>query len=64
MSAQPESPSIAFWRDANTIAARAADHGRHSLYERLKGLFLARFPEASPSEYEHAMQRLARMAGV
>ena len=54
----------AFFRQASTIAFVAADHGTHSLYERLKRIFVARFPEASSAEYERAMQRLARLAGV
>ena len=54
----------AFFRQASTIAFVAADHGKHSLYERLKGMFVARFPEASSAEYEWAMQRIARLAGV
>jgi len=64
MSAQLEHPVDAFMRDARAIAFVAADHGTHSLYERLKGMFVASFPDASSSEYEWAMQRLARMAGV
>ena len=59
-----ETSMDAFFRQASTIAFVAADHGKHSLYERLKGMFVARFPGATPEEYEWAMLRLARMAGV
>jgi len=59
-----EHPMAAFFRQASTIAFVAADHGKHSLYERLKGMFVARFPEALSAEYEWAMQRIARLAGV
>lgn len=66
MSAQPVSadPVSRFWFAASTIAFRAADHGKWSLYERLKSMFCREFPDASHLEYEAAMRRIAKMAGV
>ena len=64
MSAQPTSPADTLWLSASVIAFRAADHGKWSLYERLKSFYQSSFPDASSYEYEAAMRRLAKMAGV
>lgn len=44
----------------------AVRHGGPSwpTYERLKGDFLRQCPDATPDEYERAMQAIARAAGV
>jgi hypothetical protein len=46
------------------VAYRAADHGHWSLYERLKQWYMREFPGACATEYEAAMRRIAKMAGV
>lgn len=57
-------PLAEFMREARTIAFRAADHGSHRLYERLKGMYLARFQDHPPALYERTCRELAKMAGV
>lgn len=65
MSALPQpTPQERFWATAAAVAFRAADHGRWSLYERLKAWYAREHPEASHVEYEAAMRRIAKMAGV
>lgn len=64
MSAQPIDPSAVFWHSASVIAFRSGDHGKWSLYERLKAFYVSSFPQASSAEYEAAMRRIAKMAGV
>lgn len=54
----------AFIAQARTIAFHAADHGRWSLYERLKGVYQAQFPEHDSRQYEAVTLKLARIAGV
>ena len=56
-------PVARFWYVAAFLASTAPDHGSHGLYERLKAMYVGRFPEATPAEYEAAMVRVARMAG-
>jgi hypothetical protein len=36
----------------------------HTLYEAEKALWRARHPDATPTEYEHAMRAIARTCGV
>lgn len=64
MSAVANDPASRFWFMAATVAFRAADHGRWSLYERLKGWYVRDFPDATAAEYDAAMRRIAKMAGV
>jgi hypothetical protein len=63
MSAAPD-PEARFWFAAAAVALRAADHGRWTLYERLKGWYVREHPDADHVEYEAAMRRLEKMAGV
>jgi hypothetical protein len=64
MSAALDDPSTRFWLVTSTVAFRAADHGQWSLYERLKSWYVREFPDADHVEYEAAMRRIAKMAGV
>lgn len=43
---------------------RRIPHGGIALYETLKSAWLSANPDASPTEYEAAMTRFARLAGV
>lgn len=43
---------------------RRIPHGGIALYETLKAAWLSANPDASPAEYEAAMVRFARLAGV
>ena len=43
---------------------RRIPHGGTALYETLKAAWLSTHPDASPAEYEAAMVRFARLAGV
>jgi hypothetical protein len=60
----PPTAEQRFWFAASTVAFRAADHGKWALYERLKSWYVREHPEASHVEYEAAMRRIAKMAGV
>ena len=53
-----------FWFAAATVAFHGNNYGQWPLYERLKAMFVSRFPDATPAEYEAAMRRIERMAGV
>jgi pterin-4a-carbinolamine dehydratase len=53
-----------FLRDVDAVAAQATDEPRWTLYERLKQRFHEEFPGANYEQYVHAMQRIARAAGV
>lgn len=64
MSAAADDRYTRFWFAASAVSFRAADHGSWSLYERLKGWYVRDFPDADHVEYEEAMRRLAKMAGV
>jgi hypothetical protein len=64
MSAVASDPVARFWFAASVVAYRAADHGHWSLYERLKQWYMREFPGACATEYEAAMRRIAKMAGV
>lgn len=64
MSAQPVDRLDEFMRQARVIAFAAADHGSWALYERLKALYQAQFPEHDWQQHEAATLKLARIAGV
>lgn len=49
---------------ASVIGAARADGPDWSAYERLKRDFVRQCPDATPDEYERAMQAIARAAGV
>ena len=57
-------PLALFLADARRIAFFAGDHGTYGLYERLKGMYQARFPAPSSDEYRAAMRQIAEVAGV
>lgn len=49
---------------AAVIGAARADGPDWAAYERLKRDFVRQCPDATPDEYERAMQVIARAAGV
>jgi hypothetical protein len=53
-----------FMRQARVISFAAADHGSYALFERLKSMYQAQFPEHDSRQYEATTLKLARMAGV
>ena len=52
-----------FWTTMACIAAQSPERGWYT-YEVLKTRFVDAHPNASPDEYDAAMARIARLAGV
>lgn len=59
----PDPINERFWTTMANLAAQSPDSG-WGLYERLKRYWVNTNPKASPDDYDDAMARLKRLAGV
>lgn len=59
-----KTPVDRFLSLAAVIGAARADRPSWPAYERLKRDFVRQCPDATPDEYDSAMQAIARAAGV
>lgn len=60
-----ESPTEArFWQVAAAIASQCPTRNLHRLYERIKRLYQATHDDVSGADYDAAMSRIAKLAGV
>lgn len=59
-----QSPYEAFMARMAAMYWRSSQSGSMAVYEALKAEFVARVPDATPSQYQQAMQAAAKAAGV